>query len=148
MLGPNQIRVLKAYRVLLLGISHNYDYYSEMGVFLKNRGLFMIIIIPPATHHVQRVIVKEEEEGSGLVVECVFAEGSPQSTTCTVVVEGEGGQWVETFRGPLAFPHLPTGNYTVSVYDGEMGGGEPAVVTVAEVSGVPSSTPTFTGWWN
>jgi hypothetical protein len=97
-----------------------------------------------STHHVQRVIVKEEEEGSGLVVECVFAEGSPQNTTCTVVVEGEGGQWVETFRGPLAFPHLPTGNYTVSVYDGEMKVQEPAVVTVAEVSGVPSSTPTFT----
>ena len=83
------------------------------------------------------------------MVECVFAEGSPQNTTCTVVVEGEGGQWVETFRGPLAFPDLPTGTYIVAVYDGEMGEGQPAVVTVAEVSGVPpstSSTPTFTGW--
>ena len=111
-----------------------------MGVFLKNRGLFIIIIIPPATHRVQNVSVMEE--GSGLVVECVFAEGSPDNTTCTVVVEGEGGQWEDTFRGPLAFPDLPTGNYTVSVYDGEMGGGEPAVVTVAEVSGVPTSAST------
>ena len=105
--------------------------------------------MPTATHHVQRVIVKEEE-GNGLVVECVFAEGSPQNTTCTVVVEGEGEQWVETFRGPLAFPDLPTGTYTVSVFDGEMEVQEPAVVTVAEVSGLPtstSSTPTFTGWW-
>ena len=96
--------------------------------------------MPTATHHVQRVIVNEEEE-NGLVVECVFAEGSPHNTTCTVVVEGEGGRWVETFRGPLAFPHLPTGNYTVSVYDGEMEEGEPAVVTVAEVPTNTSSTP-------
>ncbi|CAI8007688.1 hypothetical protein GBAR_LOCUS5340 [Geodia barretti] len=99
-----------------------------------------------STHHVQKVTVKEEE-GNGLVVECVFAEGSPHNTTCTVVVEGEGGRWVETFRGPLAFPHLSTGTYTVTVYDGEMEDQEPAVVTVAEVSGVsPSttSTPTFT----
>ncbi|CAI8007686.1 hypothetical protein GBAR_LOCUS5339, partial [Geodia barretti] len=91
-----------------------------------------------STHRVQNVSVKEE--GNGLVVECVFAEGSPQNITCTVVVEGEGGQWVETFRGPLAFPHLPTGTYTVSVYDGEMRDLEPAVVTVAEVSGVSPST--------
>ena len=95
-------------------------------------------------------MIVEEEDGNGLVVECVFAEGSPQNTTCTVVVEGEGEQWVETFRGPLAFPDLPTGTYTVSVFDGEMEVQEPAVVTVAEVSGLPtstSSTPTFTGWW-
>ena len=112
----------------------NYDFYSEMGCFLKIHNN----IKPPATHRVQNVSVKEE--GNGLVVECVFAEGSPQNITCTVVVEGEGGQWVETFRGPLAFPHLPTGNYTVSVYDGEMRDLEPAVVTVAEVSGVSPST--------
>ena len=95
-------------------------------------------------------MIVEEEDGNGLVVECVFAEGSSQNTTCTVVVEGEGVQWVETFRGPLAFPDLPTGTYTVSVFDGEMEVQEPAVVTVAEVSGLPtstSSTPTFTGWW-
>ena len=72
----------------------------------------------------------------------MFAEGSPQNITCTVVVEGEGGQWVETFRGPLAFPDLPTGNYTVSVYDGEMEDQEPAVVTVAEVSGLLTSIST------
>ena len=91
--------------------------------------------------------MEEEEEGNGLVVECVFAEGSPQNITCTVVVEGEGGQWVETFRGPLAFPHLPTGTYTVSVYDGKRDMTrdqlqEPAAVLVGEVFGQPTSNTT------
>ena len=92
-------------------------------------------------------------------MECVFAEGLSQNTTCTVVVEGEEGQWVETSRGSLSFPDLPTGNYTVTVYDGvwdmvEDIGLKPAVVTSVEVIGQtnsPSSpddttnNPTFDG---
>ena len=80
-------------------------------------------------------VTVETPEGEGLVVECVFAEGLSQNTTCTVVVEGEEGQWVDTSRGPLSFPDLPTGSYTVTVYDGvwEDSELEPAVVTSVEV---------------
>ena len=98
-----------------------------------------------ATHHVQEV---ETPEGQGLVVECVFAEGLSQNTTCTVVVEGEEGQCVDTSRGPLSFPDLPNGNYSVTIYDGvwEMVKDsrlEPAVVISVEVSGQQSpDTPT------
>ena len=101
-----------------------------------------------------------EVQGSGLRVECVSAEGYSRDTSCTVVVEGEGGQWQVTFRGALTFPGLPTGSYTVRVYDrerhleGSGGARQPAVEREVEVTGLPpspsptpleSTTPTVEG---
>ncbi|CAI8028078.1 hypothetical protein GBAR_LOCUS15998 [Geodia barretti] len=90
-----------------------------------------------STHHVQSVSIMEKAHG--LLVECKFAEGSPQNTTCTVVVEGEKGKLMNTSRGPHKFPELPTGIYNVTVYDGPMDGQEPAVVRVVAVSGKPNA---------
>ena len=102
----------------------------------------MFIQHSPATHHVQSVTVREEE-GNGLKVECLFAQGSPESTTCTVVVEGEEGGWNETFRGSFLFPHLPTGIYNITVYDGAtIENQEPAVVIVIEIDGEPTTSST------
>ena len=93
--------------------------------------------------------MREEEGGNGLEVECLFAQGTPESTTCTVVVEGEEGQWVETFRESFLLPHLPTGIYDITVYDGPtLGNQEPAVVTVIEINGEPTTpltSPSYTG---
>ena len=92
------------------------------------------MLVRTATHHVQSVIVREEEGGNGLEVECLFAQGSLESTTCTVVVEGEEGGWNETFRGSFLFPHLPTSIYNITVYDGAtIENQETAVVTVIEI---------------
>ena len=71
-----------------------------------------------ATHHVQDVIVSEKE-GNGLEVECLFAQGCPLNTTCTVLLVGKVKKWNETFRRNHTFPNLPIGNYTVKVYDGQ-----------------------------
>ena len=105
-------------------------------------SIISVIQHSPATHHVQSVTVREEE-GNGLEVECLFAQGSPESTTCTVVVEGEEGGWNETFRGSFLFPHLPTGIYNITVYDGAtIENQEPAVVTVIEIDGEPTTSST------
>ena len=80
-------------------------------------------------------------------VECVFADQVSLETTCTVVVEGEVGQWVETFRGTHTFYGLSTGNYTVSVYDSQQDmeerGHYPAVEREVEVPGA-TNTPLTT----
>ena len=58
-----------------------------------------------------------------------------------MVVEGELGQWVETFRGTHTFSGLSTGSYTVSVYDSQQDmeerGHYPAVEREVEVTGEP-----------
>ena len=78
-------------------------------------------------------------------VECVFADRVSLETTCTVVVEGELGQWVETFRGTHTFSGLSTGNYTVSVYDSQQDmeerGHYPAVEREVEVTGAANTPP-------
>ena len=118
----------------------------------------MMVHTHTATHWVQDVELGVN--ASGLRVECVFAEGYSGDTSCTVVVEGEGGQWQKTFRGAHTFPGLPTGSYTVRVYDrerhleGSGGAREPAVEREVEVTGLPpspsptppeSTTPTVEG---
>ena len=71
----------------------------------------------------------------------MFAEGVSPSTTCTVVVEGDGSQWNKTFSDTHTFTELPTGTYSVRVYDSvELMGQEPAVEREVEVTG-ESSTP-------
>ena len=84
-------------------------------------------------------------EASALKVECVFADNVSLETTCTVVVEGELGQWVETFRGTHTFSGLSTGNYTVSVYDSQQDmeerGHYPAVEKEVEVTGTTNTPP-------
>ena len=82
------------------------------------------------------------EEVHGLLVECKFAEGSPWNTTCRVVVAGEEETLMNTSRGPHKFTELPTGTYTVTVYDGPMDDQEPAVVRVVEVPGKRNATST------
>ena len=74
----------------------------------------------------------------------MFAEGVSPSTTCTVVVEGGGRQWNKTFSDTHIFTELPTGTYSVRVYDSvELMGQEPAVEREVEVTG-ESSTPDST----
>ena len=97
-----------------------------------------------ATYVVQGVLVTVE--ASGMEVECVFADNVSLETTCTVVVEGELGQWVETFRGTHTFSGLSTGSYTVSVYDSQQDmeerGHYPAVEREVEVTGTTNTPPT------
>ena len=74
----------------------------------------------------------------------MFAEGVSSSTTCTVVVERGGSQWNKTFSHTHTFTDLPTGTYSVRVYDSvELMGQVPAVEKEVEVTG-ESSTPDST----
>ena len=67
-------------------------------------------------------------ESDKLRTRCVFVEGVGERSTCTVLIEGEGRQWIETFNDSYTFSDMPTGNYTVKVYDSVYGiGQEPGV---------------------
>ena len=85
-----------------------------------------------------------EVSSTGLTVECVFAEGSPES--CTVILAQYGVELRrETSSGVITFHDLDSGNYTVIVYDSDLvmeGSSDyaaPALERDVEVTGVPPS---------
>ena len=101
------------------------------------------MLIHTATYAVQDVVI--DVLSNGLTVECVFAEGSPE-TSCTVILVLYGVELRrETISGVMIFHDLDSGNYTVIVYDsdsvmeGSSDYGVPALERDVEVTGVPAS---------
>ena len=120
---------------------------QEMSIFfVLNMSLIfivpaIIITFSPATYIVQDIIITILPYE--LSVECVFAMGSIQYTSCTVilVLDDIEIRRQHNFTGEWRFTNLSIGSYTVLVYDSsqyDIENQEPAVQRVVEVIGKPT----------
>ena len=97
----------------------------------------IVITFSPATYIVQDIIITILPYE--LSVECVFAMGSIQYTSCTVilVLDDIEIRRQDNFTGEWRFDNLSIGSYTVLVYDSSqydiIENQEPAIQRVVEI---------------
>ena len=135
--------------MLMNGVFISCQLYSWLGNIIQEMSIFsifnlslifivpaIIITFPPATYIVQDIIITILPYE--LSVECVFAMGSIQYTSCTVilVLDDIEIRRQDNFTGEWRFDNLSIGSYTVLVYDSsqyDIENQEPAVQRVVEI---------------